>query len=63
MTTMKRINTEGIAALLGYSRRHVTEVITKRPDFPPPVIATSSRNRWWDETHVLRWVREVSQAA
>jgi len=60
---MKRIDTAGIAQMLGYSRRHVTDVITKRPDFPRPVIATSQKNRWWDETQVMRWVQQVSQAA
>lgn len=30
------IDTEGIAAMLGITRAYATNVITKRPDFPPP---------------------------
>jgi predicted DNA-binding transcriptional regulator AlpA len=60
---MKTIDTAGIAAILGYKRRYVTDVISKRPDFPKPVFNLSQKNRRWSEIDVLRWAQEVSQAA
>lgn len=60
---MKTLDTAGIAAMLGYKRRYVTDVISKRPDFPRPVLALSQKNKRWSETDVLRWAQAVSQAA
>lgn len=59
----KRVNIAGIATLLGYSVRHTRDHVTKRPDFPKPIIALSTHNRWWSEVEVLRWAERVSQAA
>lgn len=59
----KTVDTAGIAAMLGYKRRYVTDVITKRPDFPKPVFALSQKNRRWSELEVQGWMRDVSQAA
>ena len=59
----KRISTEGIAEMLGYTRKHVTDNIIKRPDFPKPAIAISQRNRQWNESDVIAWINKVSQAA
>ena len=47
--TSRTIDTEGIAALLGLTRQHVTDRLTKRRDFPRPVIDLSRRTRRWRE--------------
>lgn len=39
--TSRTIDTEGIAAMLGLTRQHVTDRLTKRRDFPRPVIDLS----------------------
>lgn len=41
------MDTAGIAALLGCSRGHVTDRLTKRPDFPRPFINVSQKIRYW----------------
>ena len=48
-------DTEKIAELLGYTRKYVTDVLTKRPDFPSPVMAPSPRKRRWSVPAVLAW--------
>lgn len=63
MEHQKRIDTAGIAAILGYSVRHVRDQIAKRPDFPRPAVNLSQRHRLWNEVDVLRWRDTVSQAA
>ena len=59
----KRLDTAGIAQLLGYSRTYVTDKVTKRPDFPKPVIALNRKHKFWEESDVMKWVERVSQAA
>lgn len=51
-----RLDTAGIAALLGLSREHVTDRLTKRVDFPKPYINISRRTRYWRTTDVLKWM-------
>lgn len=51
-----RLDTAGIAALLGLSREHVTDRLTKRVDFPKPYINVSRRTRYWRTTDVLKWM-------
>lgn len=46
-TAASRVDTAGIAALLGCTRAHVTDRLTKRPDFPKPFIDVSQRMRYW----------------
>jgi predicted DNA-binding transcriptional regulator AlpA len=60
---MRKIDRAEIAALLDYSVKHVRDYITKRPDFPKPVQALSSRRVYWDEADVRRWAQKVTQAA
>lgn len=60
---MKRLDTAGIAQLLGYSRAYVTDRITKQPGFPKPIISLSRRHRFWSEVDVMQWVQKVSRAA
>ena len=50
------IDTGGIAKLLGVSRAHVTDRLTKAPTFPAPVIDLSQRMRRWDREQVLAWM-------
>lgn len=40
-------DTAQIATYLGQSRRHVTNRVTKRKDFPAPAMNTSRKNRKW----------------
>lgn len=49
------MDTQEIAKLLGVSRPHVTGRLTKRPDFPRPVLDLSRRLRKWRRTDVLKW--------
>lgn len=45
--TTPRVDTAGIAALIGCTRQHVTGRLTKRPDFPKPFINISRRTKYW----------------
>lgn len=56
MTDSPLIDTGGIAKLLGVSRAHVTDRLTKAPTFPAPVIDLSQRMRRWDRAQVLAWL-------
>lgn len=60
---MNTIDTAQIAQLLGVTREHVTDKLTKRPDFPTPVVAISRKIRRWDENDVIEWMRQSSRAA
>ena len=51
-----RLDTAGIAELLGVTRVHVTDRITKRPDFPKPFINVSRRLRYWRTSDVNAWM-------
>lgn len=57
------INTAQIAVLLGVSRAHVTDRITKRADFPKPVLNLSRRVRGWSREAVAEWVRRETRKA
>jgi predicted DNA-binding transcriptional regulator AlpA len=57
------INTARIAEILGVSREHVTDRVTKRPDFPKPKINRSRKMRYWSEREVLRWAAGEKQPA
>ena len=54
---MKLIGTQEIAQIVGVSRKHVTDRIVTRPDFPKPVIALSQRVRKWAEDEVMAYLR------
>lgn len=58
-TALDPIDTAGIAALLGVCRRHVTERLSKRPDFPPPIINISQKTRRWSRSEVLSWAKRT----
>jgi predicted DNA-binding transcriptional regulator AlpA len=44
-----------VAELLGVSRQHFTDRISKRADFPKPVVNFSPRSRRWRHADVLAW--------
>ncbi len=52
---MLTVDTKDIAELLGVTRAHVTDVLTKRPDFPAPRINRSQKMRRWDRWAVEAW--------
>lgn len=54
--SVPRLDTAGIAALLGCTRQHVTSRVTKRVDFPKPYINVSRRTRYWRTSDVLKWM-------
>ena len=56
-----RMSTADIAALLGLSREHVTDRITKRLDFPKPFINVSRRTRYWRTSDVHAWLKKGTQ--
>ena len=52
-----RIDTGQIAEFLRVTRRHVTNRLTKSPDFPRPVIDRGARLRFWLFGDVEEWAR------
>ncbi|EJE49604.1 hypothetical protein PMI14_05847 [Acidovorax sp. CF316] len=50
------LNTADIAQLLGCTRAHATNRVTKLPDFPAPVIDLSERMRWWSLAAIQSWL-------
>lgn len=57
------VDTGEIAELLHVSREYVTDKLTKKPDFPPPVINRSRRMRRWALEAVERWASGQSLEA
>lgn len=55
-SSVPRLDTAGIAALLGCTRQHVTSRVTKRVDFPKPYINVSRRIRYWRTSDVKAWM-------
>jgi predicted DNA-binding transcriptional regulator AlpA len=49
------IDTKGIAERLSVTRKYVTDKLTKRPDFPRPVVDVSSHLRRWRASDVDRY--------
>ena len=47
------LDTEGIASLLGCTREHVTDRLSKKPGFPKPKINLSQKLRRWDKDEVM----------
>lgn len=54
-----RVDTAGIAELLGCTRQHVTSRVTKRMDFPKPYINVSRRIRYWRTSDVKAWMEKL----
>lgn len=55
-SSVPRLDTAGIAQLLGLTREHVTDRLTKRVDFPKPYINVSRRTRYWRTSDVMKWM-------
>lgn len=51
------IDTGGIAALLGCSRGHVTDRLTKKPGFPKPSVNFNQKLRRWDIDEVMSFLK------
>jgi predicted DNA-binding transcriptional regulator AlpA len=58
-----RLDTQGIASLIGCSRGHVTNRLIKRPDFPAPFINLSQKMRYWRRSEVLEFLRVTAAKA
>lgn len=52
-----QIDTAGIAALIGCTRAHATNRITKLPDFPRPIVNLSRKMRRWSQAEVLAYIQ------
>ena len=56
-SSVPRLDTAGIAELLGLTREYVTDCVTKRVDFPKPFINVSRKTRYWRTSEVMAWMR------
>lgn len=63
MTKPAMMDTAAIAEALHVSRAHVTDRLTKRPDFPRPSVNVSQRLRLWDAEAVMTWAAGNKPAA
>lgn len=59
-TKVDYVDTAQIAELLHVSRAHVTDRLTKRPDFPRPRVNISRVVRRWSREEVLEWASKGS---
>jgi hypothetical protein len=55
-TNLDLVDTGEIARMLGVTRAHVTNRLSKRPDWPKPAVDLSQRLRRWRREDVLRLV-------
>lgn len=55
------IDASAVAQLLGVTRQHFTDRISKKPDFPKPVVNFSARSRRWRFDEVMRWRERPSK--
>jgi predicted DNA-binding transcriptional regulator AlpA len=51
------IDTKEIARMLGMTRGYITGHVTKRPDFPKPLINMSQKTRRWSRADVMKFLR------
>jgi predicted DNA-binding transcriptional regulator AlpA len=49
------IDTGQIAQMLGLNREYVTDKLTKRPDFPRPLVSLSRKLRRWSRAEIAVW--------
>lgn len=49
------IDISRIAEILGLSRKHVTDRLSKHPSFPRPVVNVSRKTRRWSESDIMEW--------
>lgn len=56
---IERWPVQKVAEFLGVSPKHARDAITKKPDFPAPVVNVSRRTRFWDADDVKRWAAKA----
>jgi predicted DNA-binding transcriptional regulator AlpA len=59
--TLDTVDVAGIAEILGVSRKHVTDRLSKHPSFPAPVIAISRKTRRWLREAIMEWAGQGAQ--
>ena len=50
------IGTKDISRMLGVTQAHVTNRLTKKPEFPKPAMDVSQKLRKWRKEDVLRFM-------
>lgn len=55
------VTTKDIAERLGVKQEYVTDKLTKRADFPAPVVNVSQRLRRWSRADFERWLTTARQ--
>lgn len=60
---MLTLDTKEIATLAGLTRKHVTNRVVTRPDFPKPVIWLSRQTRRWAQADILAYLRGELRSA
>ena len=63
MSTAELIDTKDIASALGLGREYVTDRVTKRPDFPAPVLRLSAKVVRWARADFERWHKAQTRRA
>ena len=56
-----QVDTKQIADMLGVKREYVTDRLTKRTDFPKPIVNMSRRLRRWDINEVRDYIKRKSK--
>lgn len=56
------LDSDGLAQMLGCTRKHFTQSLAMRPDFPPPFLYASRRLRWWRASDVQAWLERGGAA-
>ena len=54
--TVVLIDTADIAEMTGLTRDYVRDRVTKRPDFPAPVLKLSRKTVRWSREDIARWL-------
>jgi predicted DNA-binding transcriptional regulator AlpA len=54
------LGTQDLATMWKITRHHVTNVITKRPDFPAPALNLTRKTRRWFRGEVEAWRKKHS---
>lgn len=60
---LEKLDTKQIADYLQVTRPHVTDRLTKKPDFPRPVVDRGRKLRLWLRSEVEAWASGQSRPA
>lgn len=63
MKPVNKLDATKAAELLGVSRKHFVDRLSKRHDFPRPFIAVSRRTRFWRVEDLMKWAQTPKRAA